>query len=147
MGDEMPELADDASNPTSTLTRVPETVAAASVPTEYDYAFLYTWQQEALRVWHANARRGVIEAVTGAGKTRVGIAAAFEAVRQGIKVLILVPTAELQGQWLSSLQRDLPKARRGALGNGRSDSTTSISSSQLCTQHPTGRLCAATRPG
>ncbi|MEN8583113.1 sigma-70 family RNA polymerase sigma factor [Burkholderia sp. RS01] len=118
----MPELADDATLPVTTLTRVSETGAVASVPTEYDYAFLYAWQQEALKAWHANARRGVIEAVTGAGKTRVGIAAAFEAVRQGIKVLILVPTAELQGQWLSSLQRDLPKARRGALGNGRSDS-------------------------
>lgn len=122
----MPELADDASHPVTTLTRAPETVTAASVPTEYDYAFLYTWQQEALKAWHSNARRGVIEAVTGAGKTRVGIAAAFEAVRQGIKVLILVPTAELQGQWLSSLQRDLPRARRGALGNGRSDSLDQV---------------------
>jgi RNA polymerase primary sigma factor len=126
MGDEMPELADDASNLGSTLTRVPEKVAAASVPAEYDYAFLYAWQQEALKAWHSNTRRGVVEAVTGAGKTRVGIAAAFEAVRQGIKVLILVPTAELQSQWLSSLQRDLPKARRGALGNGRSDSLDQV---------------------
>ncbi|WP_280873198.1 MULTISPECIES: sigma-70 family RNA polymerase sigma factor [Micrococcaceae] len=83
---------------------------------------MYAWQQEALKAWHANARRGVVEAVTGSGKTRVGIAAAFEAVRQGIKVLILVPTAELQRQWLASLQRDLPKARRGALGDGRLDS-------------------------
>ncbi|WP_146068874.1 sigma-70 family RNA polymerase sigma factor [Arthrobacter sp. ZGTC131] len=117
----MPELAEDPSVSVAMLP-MPEPVAAASVPTEYDYAFLYTWQQEALKAWHSNARRGVIEAVTGAGKTRVGIAAAFEAVRQGIKVLILVPTAELQGQWLSYLQRDLPKVRRGALGNGRSDS-------------------------
>jgi RNA polymerase primary sigma factor len=37
-----------------------------------------------------------------------------------------VPTAELQSQWLSSLQRDLPKARRGALGNGRSDSLDQV---------------------
>ncbi|MFP3459806.1 sigma-70 family RNA polymerase sigma factor [Arthrobacter globiformis] len=122
----MPELADDASHLSATLTRVPEAVPAASVPAEYDYAFLYAWQQEALKAWHSNARRGVVEAVTGAGKTRVGIAAAFEAVRQGIKVLILVPTAELQNQWLASLQRDLPKARRGALGNGRSDSLDNV---------------------
>ncbi|WP_353711468.1 sigma-70 family RNA polymerase sigma factor [Arthrobacter sp. K5] len=122
----MPELADDASHPSATLTRVPEAVPAASVPAEYDYAFLYTWQQEALKAWHSNSRHGVIEAVTGAGKTRVGIAAAFEAVRQGIKVLILVPTAELQTQWLSSLQRDLAKARRGALGNGRSESLDDV---------------------
>src|SRR5688572_11083058 len=102
MGDEMPQLADDVSVQVTTLPSVPVTSAAPSVPIEYDYAFLYAWQQEALKAWHANARRGVIEAVTGAGKTRVGIAAAFEAVRQGIKVLILVPTAELQSQWLVS---------------------------------------------
>ncbi|WP_243753222.1 sigma-70 family RNA polymerase sigma factor [Paenarthrobacter sp. MSM-2-10-13] len=97
-----------------------------SVSTSYDYAFLYSWQQEALKAWHSNARRGVIEAVTGAGKTRVGIAAAFEAIRQGIKVLILVPTAELQRQWLSSLRRDLPAARRGALGDGRTDTLDDV---------------------
>ena len=42
--------------------------------------------------------------------------------RQGIKVLILVPTAELQRQWQVSLRRDLPSARRGDLGDSRSDS-------------------------
>ena len=96
------------------------------IPTSYDYAFLYPWQQEALKSWHANARRGVVEAVTGSGKTRVGVAAAFEAVRQGIKVLILVPTAELQRQWLESLKRDLPRATRGALGGGRTDSLDNV---------------------
>jgi RNA polymerase primary sigma factor len=122
MGDEMPELVDAEPNPILSLPQVPAHAAPASVPASYDYAFLYGWQQEALKAWHANARRGVVEAVTGSGKTRVGIAAAFEAIRQGSKVLILVPTAELQRQWLASLRRDLPKARRGALGDGRSDS-------------------------
>ncbi len=98
----------------------------AVIPTSYDYAFLYPWQQEALKSWHHNARRGVVEAVTGSGKTRVGVAAAFEAVRQGIKVLILVPTAELQRQWLESLKRDLPKATRGALGGGRTDTLDNV---------------------
>lgn len=116
MGDELTDLIHEEMNGDS------EPAAAASVPTSYDYAFLYSWQQEALKAWHSNARRGVVEAVTGSGKTRVGIAAAFEAVRQGIKVLILVPTAELQRQWLSSIQRDLPRVRRGALGDGRTDS-------------------------
>ncbi|MDQ0076814.1 sigma-70 family RNA polymerase sigma factor [Arthrobacter oryzae] len=118
----MPELVDAGTSPVMSLPQVPAQAAPASVPASYDYAFLYAWQQEALKAWHGNARRGVVEAVTGSGKTRVGIAAAFEAVRQGIKVLILVPTAELQRQWLASLQRDLPKARLGALGDGRLDS-------------------------
>lgn len=122
----MPELADAGSHPVATLPRVPVQAQPAAVPASYDYAFLYPWQQEALKAWHSNARRGVVEAVTGSGKTRVGIAAAFEAVRQGIKVLILVPTAELQRQWLVSLRRDLPAARRGALGDSRSDSLDDV---------------------
>lgn len=122
----MPELADAGSHPVATLPGVPVQAPPTAVPASYDYAFLYPWQQEALKAWHSNARRGVVEAVTGSGKTRVGIAAAFEAVRQGIKVLILVPTAELQRQWLVSLRRDLPCARRGALGDGRSDSLDDV---------------------
>lgn len=95
---------------------------AQNIPAAEDYAFLYPWQHEALDAWHNNARRGVIEAVTGSGKTRLGVAAAHEAVRQGIKVLILVPTAELQRQWLATFRRDFPAAVTGALGNGRTDS-------------------------
>lgn len=91
-----------------------------------DYAFLYPWQHEALDAWHAHGRRGVVEAVTGSGKTRLGVAAAHEAIRQGIKVLILVPTGELQRQWIATLNRDFPGASTGALGNGRSDSLDDV---------------------
>lgn len=122
----MPELVDAESNRMTGQTNGPVQTDQVSVSTSYDYAFLYTWQQEALKAWHSNARRGVVEAVTGAGKTRVGIAAAFEAIRQGMKVLILVPTAELQRQWLLSLKRDLPAARCGALGDGRTDTLDDV---------------------
>lgn len=122
----MPELVDAESNGMTDRVQRRLHTDQVSVSTSYDYAFLYAWQQEALKAWHSNARRGVVEAVTGAGKTRVGIAAAFEAIRQGIKVLILVPTAELQRQWLSSLKRDLPAARRGALGDGRTDTLDDV---------------------
>ncbi|WP_287931450.1 sigma-70 family RNA polymerase sigma factor [Arthrobacter sp.] len=102
------------------------TAAPPCIPAAEDYAFLYPWQQEALDAWHNNARRGVIEAVTGSGKTRLGVAAAHEAVRQGVKVLILVPTAELQSQWLATFRRDFPSAATGALGNGRTDSLDDV---------------------
>ncbi|HEX9089591.1 MAG TPA: sigma-70 family RNA polymerase sigma factor, partial [Arthrobacter sp.] len=91
-----------------------------------DYPGLYAWQQEAMDAWRSAGRRGVVEAVTGSGKTRVGIAAAFEAVRQGFKVLVLVPTAELQIQWLRALRKDLPGARRGALGDNHHDSLDTV---------------------
>ncbi|MBX4378409.1 hypothetical protein K4H02_25450, partial [Mycobacterium tuberculosis] len=54
--------------------------------------------------------------------TMIGITAAFEAFRQGIKVLVLVPTAELQAQWQRRLLETLPQATVGTLGNGRHDS-------------------------
>src|SRR3954469_24719375 len=60
---------------------------------------LYPWQQEALAAWRANGRLGVVQAVTGAGKTRVGLAAVKEAWRQHRRVVIVVPALELVEQW------------------------------------------------
>jgi superfamily II DNA or RNA helicase len=39
---------------------------------------LYPWQREALERWRANRGCGIVEAVTGAGKTAVGIVAIRE---------------------------------------------------------------------
>lgn len=85
---------------------------------------LWEWQAEALDAWHAADCRGVIEAVTGAGKTMLGLTALFEALRLGVKTLVLVPTAELQNQWLSRIHDTVPEAVVGTLGNGRHDSLT-----------------------
>lgn len=87
---------------------------------DFQFAELYEWQQQALRAWKAHNFRGVIEAVTGAGKTRVGIAAIALALRLGMKVTVLVPTTELQDQWMASLRKDLPAASLGRLGGGHS---------------------------
>lgn len=97
----------------------------ASRPSNEVNPHLWTWQAEALDAWHQAGCRGVVEAVTGAGKTMIGITAAFEAFRQGIKVLVLVPTAELQTQWQQRLMETLPQADVGTLGNGRRDSLSS----------------------
>ncbi|HEX9226172.1 MAG TPA: sigma-70 family RNA polymerase sigma factor [Arthrobacter sp.] len=116
----------------TSLTQRPKDPALPAIPADRhisaadDYPGLYTWQQEAMDSWRAAGRRGVIEAVTGAGKTRVGIAAAFEAVRRGYKVLVLVPTAELQTQWLRALKDGLPGPRRGALGDNHHDSLDTV---------------------
>lgn len=98
-----------------------ETLEALGPTAAEDYPELWTWQQEAIQAWRDNERTGVVEAVTGSGKTRVGTAAAFEAIRQGMRVLVLVPTSELQRQWISTLRRDLPGAKRGQLGDGYAD--------------------------
>lgn len=97
----------------------------ASRPSSEVNPHLWPWQAEALDAWHQAGCRGVVEAVTGAGKTMIGITAAYEAFRKGIKVLVLVPTAELQTQWQQRLMETLPQADVGTLGNGRQDSLNS----------------------
>src|SRR4051812_46524949 len=48
----------------------------AEQPRCYQGALPRAWQSEALASWQANPRRGVVEAVTGTGKTTVGVLAA-----------------------------------------------------------------------
>jgi RNA polymerase primary sigma factor len=59
--------------------------------------------REALAEWRSHGRRGVVEAVTGTGKTTVGVLAAAAAVDAGEKVLVLVPGRELLDQWYETL--------------------------------------------
>src|SRR5262245_31177003 len=70
---------------------------------------LYAWQAEALDAWERRGRRGVVEAVTGTGKTMVGVAAVLEQLRGRGQALVLVPTRELQGQWTDVLSASLPR--------------------------------------
>lgn len=91
-----------------------------AVPEEID---LYDWQREALDVWEHCDYEGVVEAVTGAGKTRVAIAAAADVLRDGGKVAILVPTIDLLHQWKREAERLLIQTLRlnvsiGILGDG-----------------------------
>lgn len=74
-----------------------ETLTEAS----FEYKDLRKWQKDALRSWAAHGRHGIIEAATGSGKSRVGAAAAFEALEEGFAVLIVCPTRVLQQQWIS----------------------------------------------
>ena len=72
---------------------------------------LYTWQQQALENWKAAGCRGVVQAVTGAGKTRVGIAAIAEALNAGRRAVVIVPTLVLVKQWVATLQELLPEVQ------------------------------------
>ena len=84
---------------------------------------LYPWQQRALRAWQARHHRGVIEAVTGAGKTRVAIAAAAEVLSMGGGVVIVVPSKDLMRQWKAEIDRLIVRGlglrpRVGFMGDG-----------------------------
>ena len=82
---------------------------------------LYRWQLDALVSWLRYGRRGVIEAVTGSGKTDVAIAAASDALRRGRFVLVVVPSRVLMEQWHGRLTAAIPAARIGRLGDSGKD--------------------------
>ena len=81
---------------------------------------LRPWQAEALAAW-SRTGRGVVEAVTGTGKTRLAIAACRMILDRGGCVLVLVPTLELLDQWRVEVRRLLPGLSVGRLGGGGQD--------------------------
>ncbi len=71
---------------------------------------LYPWQEECLSRWMANRGRGMVQAVTGSGKTRLALEAAArleEALGQELFVKIVVPTGSLLRQWNQALREFL----------------------------------------
>lgn len=82
---------------------------------------LRDWQIAAFAAWTANRCRGVVEAVTGTGKTRLALAAARAMLSRGGRVLVLVPTLDLMDQWAGRLRQHAPEARVGRLGGGGDD--------------------------
>jgi superfamily II DNA or RNA helicase len=83
---------------------------------------LYQWQVDALDAWDRRGGRGVVEAVTGAGKTRVGVAAALDELGRRGQVLVVVPTVELQHQWVAELETHLGRGSLiGRMGAGAGD--------------------------
>lgn len=66
-------------------------------------------------------RRGVIEAVTGSGKTNLAMAAVIDAHRRGLFVLIVVPSRVLIEQWHERLTETLPHCVIGRLGDNHTD--------------------------
>jgi superfamily II DNA or RNA helicase len=62
---------------------------------------LRTYQEEALRSWVANRRQGVVVLPTGAGKTRVALAAMAEVAKPCV---VLCPTRALIAQWVEQIR-------------------------------------------
>jgi RNA polymerase primary sigma factor len=64
---------------------------------------LYNWQIEAYKSWEKNNFIGVIEAVTGSGKTQIAKYAIHLHLVNGYDICVLVPTIDLQEQWYKVL--------------------------------------------
>lgn len=74
--------------------------AWSAAPRACDDLALRPYQEDALRAWTAFGRRGVVALPTGAGKTRVAIAA----IRMcGVPTVVLCPTRALLGHWATEL--------------------------------------------
>ena len=105
--------------------------AGPTAPAPTSRLSLYPWQQRAFDAWHKAGSVGVVEAVTGAGKTRVALRAIADECQNGGRALVLVPTIELVSQWKREIRRYVSyglgmNSRIGCLGGGDQDSL------QLC---------------
>ncbi len=83
---------------------------------------LRQWQADVLDGWLAHKRRGIVQSVAAVGRSGVGVLAAWDAVTRGEKVLVLVPTTDLQEQWLHTLELQLPGLSLGRRDAGYSHS-------------------------
>jgi len=79
---------------------------------------LFTWQKECLDIWFQNQGKGVVNVVTGAGKTILALGAIarleyilFTEQAPALKIKIVVPKVFLANQWVKSLQDDLAVSR------------------------------------
>lgn len=76
---------------------------------------LRPYQAQALASWTAFGHRGVVALPTGAGKTRVALAALFDT---GLPTAILCPTKALAVAWVEELQKHLARKPVGLVGDG-----------------------------
>jgi Rad3-related DNA helicase len=107
-------LADPTAPPSAAACRAPDGRARLA-----DLE-LRDWQVAALAAWSTTCR-GVVEAVTGTGKTRLALAAIATVLGRGGRCLVVVPTLELQEQWARELRALGDGARIGRLGGGGDD--------------------------
>lgn len=66
---------------------------------------LRTWQQQCLNAWESNNFRGIVNVVTGAGKTFLALSAMdlYRACYPEARIRIVVPTIPLARQWQTAL--------------------------------------------
>ncbi len=86
---------------------------------------LVDWQREALAAWVRAGHRGVVEAVSGAGKTELAYWAIAAAVDEGMKVLVVAPNSERVEAWYDGVRGALPINRVGKPNGGRDENLRS----------------------
>ena len=86
---------------------------------------LHDWQEAALDTWIQKGKKGIVEAVTGAGKTYLALAAINHLYNEcrKLRTIIVVPTIALQVQWKERVTKLLPGTKVGLWGDGYYDSS------------------------
>lgn len=79
---------------------------------------LMPWQRAAMTKWYRAGQVGIVEAVTGTGKTHLGLEAIAQCVAAGQRATVLVPSLELMRQWRRRLAEFLPSVAVATLGGG-----------------------------
>lgn len=85
---------------------------------------LYSWQEDCLKRWFANNSHGMVQAVTGSGKTFLALNAAdrlAKTLNLDLRTKIVVPTRTLMYQWYHAIKAyygDPPKNFIGLRGGG-----------------------------
>lgn len=92
---------------------------------------LHGWQQGAVQRWKAAGRKGIVEAVTGSGKTHVALAAWWETdtEEKPLNTLVVVPSAPLLHQWVKQFRDIFPGLAVGLIGDGYHDN---FSNRRIC---------------
>jgi superfamily II DNA or RNA helicase len=83
-------------------------------PRSWQGLSLRPYQEEALAAWFGAQRRGILALPTGAGKTRIALAAILAC---GVPAVVLCPTRALLSSWASELSAALGE-RIGVVGDG-----------------------------
>lgn len=79
---------------------------------------LYTWQKKAIEKWNKACCSGVVEAVTGTGKTFVGIWLMHKYIQEQKRCLVIVPTQVLLRQWKEEIETELGFELTSLVGAG-----------------------------
>ncbi len=76
---------------------------------------LHAWQRRACAEWTRNGRKGIVEAVGGAGKTILGVQMVAETIASNIPVVVVVADDAGRAQWLDELAEVAPDCRVAGL--------------------------------
>jgi superfamily II DNA or RNA helicase len=89
------------------------------------YRELQKHQVNAITQWNENGKRGIIDFVTGGGKTVTALAIAREWLSHSLPCLVLVPSELLVNQWIQEIQMEIDPAlyQLAQVGAGVSSAT------------------------